>query len=284
MTACEGRYDQWPVVQRRVRATSSDRTPLSYYLLADRYRFAGVNRWQAPRPGPSGNNRFDAAQPSPTHDVEGSGLSDLPRDPAALGGPGRHRVPRQTCARPGRTWCTTGRLHTPHCTNSTSRTYDGDQWVRVEVLATTATSWCASMIDGSDGPGGTSTAADRGGQVAARRSRGQGGRTADDRAATSRCRPRPPRWISGRSSCSISKGANDPRASNYKSYIVKREPVAMPLADGILAVVLGTRWCLRRAQPAQGGPTVSTRRCDDAAAMRGRAGYAEHTASTATAV
>jgi hypothetical protein len=26
-----------------------------------------------------------------------------------------------------------GRLHTEHCTNSTSKTYDGDQWVRVEV-------------------------------------------------------------------------------------------------------------------------------------------------------
>jgi hypothetical protein len=27
-----------------------------------------------------------------------------------------------------------GKLYTPHCTNSTSQTYDGDQWVRVEVL------------------------------------------------------------------------------------------------------------------------------------------------------
>jgi hypothetical protein len=27
-----------------------------------------------------------------------------------------------------------GELRTAHCTNSTSRTYDGDQWVRVEVL------------------------------------------------------------------------------------------------------------------------------------------------------
>ena len=26
-----------------------------------------------------------------------------------------------------------GVLHTQHCTNSTSKTYDGDQWVRVEV-------------------------------------------------------------------------------------------------------------------------------------------------------
>ena len=27
-----------------------------------------------------------------------------------------------------------GKLHTAHCINSTSKTYDGDQWVRVEVV------------------------------------------------------------------------------------------------------------------------------------------------------
>ena len=27
-----------------------------------------------------------------------------------------------------------GQLHTAHCINSTSKTFDGDQWVRVEVV------------------------------------------------------------------------------------------------------------------------------------------------------
>jgi hypothetical protein len=50
------------------------------------------------------------------------GLSDgKPRTTANLCTPGTHVVMN-------------GRLHTAHCTNSSSKTYDGDQWVRVEVL------------------------------------------------------------------------------------------------------------------------------------------------------
>ena len=44
-----------------------------------------------------------------------------PRTTANLCTPGTHVVMN-------------GQLHTAHCTNSTSKTYDGDQWVRVEVL------------------------------------------------------------------------------------------------------------------------------------------------------
>src|SRR5258705_2540729 len=36
---------------------------------------------------------------------------------------------------PGTNIVMNGALHTAHCTNSKSKTYDGDQWVRVEVLA-----------------------------------------------------------------------------------------------------------------------------------------------------
>jgi hypothetical protein len=49
------------------------------------------------------------------------GLGAGPRTTANLCTPGTHVVYR-------------GTLHTTHCTNSTSKTYDGDQWVRVEVL------------------------------------------------------------------------------------------------------------------------------------------------------
>jgi hypothetical protein len=51
------------------------------------------------------------------------GLSDgKPRSTANLCTPGTHVVMK-------------GALRTEHCINSTSKTYDGDQWVRVEVLA-----------------------------------------------------------------------------------------------------------------------------------------------------
>jgi hypothetical protein len=49
------------------------------------------------------------------------GLGTAPRTTANLCTPGTHVVYK-------------GQLHTTHCTNSTSKTYDGDQWVRVEVL------------------------------------------------------------------------------------------------------------------------------------------------------
>jgi hypothetical protein len=49
------------------------------------------------------------------------GLGTGPRTTANLCTPGTHVVYK-------------GVLHTTHCTNSTSKTYDGDQWVRVDVL------------------------------------------------------------------------------------------------------------------------------------------------------
>ena len=48
-------------------------------------------------------------------------------------GDGRPRTTANLCT-PGSNVVMNGKLHTPHCTNSTSKTYDGDQWVRVEVL------------------------------------------------------------------------------------------------------------------------------------------------------
>jgi hypothetical protein len=48
-------------------------------------------------------------------------------------GDGKPRSTANLCT-PGSHVVLNGKLHTPHCTNSSSMTYDGDQWVRVEVL------------------------------------------------------------------------------------------------------------------------------------------------------
>jgi hypothetical protein len=45
---------------------------------------------------------------------------------------GKPRSTANLCT-PGSNVVMNGKLHTAHCTNSTSKTYDGDQWVRVEV-------------------------------------------------------------------------------------------------------------------------------------------------------
>jgi hypothetical protein len=48
-------------------------------------------------------------------------------------GDGKPRTTGNLCT-PGTNVVMNGKLHTAHCTNSTSKTYDGDQWVRVEAL------------------------------------------------------------------------------------------------------------------------------------------------------
>ena len=52
-----------------------------------------------------------------------------------LGGPGTgaRRTTANLCT-PGTHVVMNRQLRTPHCTNSTSKTFDGDVWVRVEVL------------------------------------------------------------------------------------------------------------------------------------------------------
>ena len=65
-------------------------------------------------------------------DAQGSGFPDLDRGAAAR----RKRQPAsarpRTCARRARTSSSTARSFTTHCLNSKSKTYHGDQWVRVE--------------------------------------------------------------------------------------------------------------------------------------------------------
>ena len=126
------RYDQWPSFNGEFGHIFY-KDPFSYYLLAAEYRFvgeqvAGAPAWANPQQRP------DAAQPAPADDAEGSGLPDLARDAAARRT--RARAPRTTAnlCTPGTHVVYNGKLHTAHCTNSTSQTYDGDQWVRVEVL------------------------------------------------------------------------------------------------------------------------------------------------------
>jgi hypothetical protein len=48
-------------------------------------------------------------------------------------GDGKPRTTANLCS-PGTNVVMSGKLITAHCVNSTSKTYDGDQWVRVEVV------------------------------------------------------------------------------------------------------------------------------------------------------
>src|SRR3989442_4690258 len=129
------RYDKWTTFDREFGHIFY-KQPFSYYLLAAEYRFVG--------------EQVAAAGPSLAWAKRNNGLMLHSLDPKTmlkdqdfpisievqlLGGlsDGKLRPTANLCT-PGTHVVLNGKLHTPHCTNSTSRTYDGDQWVRVEVL------------------------------------------------------------------------------------------------------------------------------------------------------
>ena len=128
------RYDKW-------RGFNGEfghifyREPFSYYRLAAEYRFVGDQIPGAPKSlewAIRNNGLMLHAQHPKTMLKEQDfpisievqllgGFGGKPRSTANLCTPGTHVV-------------MDGKLVTRHCINSRSRTYDGDQWVRVEVV------------------------------------------------------------------------------------------------------------------------------------------------------
>ena len=110
--------------------------PFSYYLLAAEYRFVGEQVTDA---GPKlswaiRNNGLMLHAPDPKTMLKDQDFP-ISIEVQLLGGLGNGK-PRTTAnlCTPGTNVVMNGTLHTAHCTNSTSKTYDGDVWVRVEVL------------------------------------------------------------------------------------------------------------------------------------------------------
>jgi hypothetical protein len=125
------RYDKW---------TSFDgefghlfyKEPFSYYRLAAEYRFVG----EQVAGGPAWARRNNGLMLHSPHPRTMSRDQDFPisLEVQLLGGLGAGPRTTANLCTPGTNVVMNGQLHTPHCTNSSSRTYDGDQWVRVEVV------------------------------------------------------------------------------------------------------------------------------------------------------
>jgi hypothetical protein len=105
--------------------------PFSNYVLRIEYRFVG-----------------DQARGGPEWAVRNSGVMLHGQTPESmtkdqdfpvsievqfLGGNGRRERTTANLCTPGTNVVMDGKLFTPHCTNSTSKTYHGDQWVTVEI-------------------------------------------------------------------------------------------------------------------------------------------------------
>jgi hypothetical protein len=110
------------------------RTPYSYYRLVIEYRFVGEQAKGGPGAWAFRNSGVMVHSQDPrtmTRD------QDFPISIEAqfLGGKsdGKPRSTMNVCT-PGTEIVVNGSLYPEHCLNSTSRTFDGDQWVRAELL------------------------------------------------------------------------------------------------------------------------------------------------------
>jgi hypothetical protein len=127
----EVRYDKWAAFDGEFGHLFY-KEPFGYYRLAAEYRFVGEQLR-----GGAGwairNNGLMIHAPDPRTMLKDQ---DFPVsiEVQLLGGlgDGKPRPTANLCT-PGTNVVLKGQLFTPHCVSSTSRTYDGDQWVRVEV-------------------------------------------------------------------------------------------------------------------------------------------------------
>jgi hypothetical protein len=127
----EVRYDKWTRFDGEFGHLFY-KDPFSYYRLAAEYRFVGDQVAGGPA-WAMRNNGLMLLSPHPKTMLKDQDFP-ISIEFQLLGGlsDGKPRSTANLCT-PGSNVVMDGKLHTQHCTNSTSKTYDGDQWVRVEV-------------------------------------------------------------------------------------------------------------------------------------------------------
>lgn len=126
------RYDKWTKFDGEFGHIFY-KDPFSYYVLAAEYRFVDE---QVPG-GPAWarrNNGLMLHSPAPQTMLEDQDFP-ISLETQLLGGlgDGKPRTTGNLCT-PGTHVVINGVLRTEHCITSTSKTYDGEQWVRIEVV------------------------------------------------------------------------------------------------------------------------------------------------------
>jgi hypothetical protein len=106
------------------------RTPYSNYVLRLEYRFVGEQTPGGPGWAFRNSGAMLHCQPP---DTMGKG-QDFPVsiEVQLLGGDGKNPRPTGNLCTPGTHVVMAGKLFTPHCVNSRSKTHHGDQWVKLE--------------------------------------------------------------------------------------------------------------------------------------------------------
>ncbi|HWR53150.1 MAG TPA: DUF1080 domain-containing protein [Bryobacteraceae bacterium] len=107
------------------------KTPFSYYIIAAEYRFTGE---QCPGgPGWAARNSGIMIHCQPPETITKDQDFPISIEVQLLGGLGKGPRSTANLCTPGTNVERDGKLFTQHCLNSSSKTFDGDQWVRVEV-------------------------------------------------------------------------------------------------------------------------------------------------------
>jgi Domain of Unknown Function (DUF1080) len=126
----EVRYDKYDGdFQGRFGHLFYDR-PFSHYKIRAEYRFVGEQAPGAPTWALRNNGIMIHGQ-----SAESMGLNQsfpISMEFQLLGGDGQHERPTGSLCMPGTRAMHDGKLLTAHCTNSTSKTFHGDQWVTAE--------------------------------------------------------------------------------------------------------------------------------------------------------
>jgi hypothetical protein len=127
------RYDKWETFNGEF-GHMFYKDPFSYYVIGAEYRFVED---QVKGAGPSlswaiRNNGLMLHSPDPKTMMKDQDFP-ISIEVQLLGGFGKPRSTANLCT-PGTNVVMDGKLDTRHCINSKSKTFEGDQWVRVEVL------------------------------------------------------------------------------------------------------------------------------------------------------
>ena len=127
------RYDKWETFNGEF-GHMFYKDPFSYYVIGAEYRFVED---QVKGAGPSlswaiRNNGLMLHSPDPKTMLKDQDFP-ISIEVQLLGGFGKPRSTANLCT-PGTNVVMDGKLDTRHCINSKSKTFEGDQWVRVEVL------------------------------------------------------------------------------------------------------------------------------------------------------
>lgn len=105
--------------------------PLSHYKLRLEYRFTGEQLAGGPDWAVRNSGIMAHGQTPQSMSKDQNTMVSL--EMQLLGGDGVHERTTGNLCTPGTNVVYQGKLHTDHCTNSTSKTYHGDQWVKAEI-------------------------------------------------------------------------------------------------------------------------------------------------------